>query len=159
MWPDRVLIPGPITYESGALLTALRGLALPINFKNLNQNSDAAVNAKMTTIIALPDLLFRPAKNSKKKSFVMSFTQLRRKGKNENGRLACPENVSIKDPVKWHSGPSCSKLTMSLVNISLNFLKLISQICQYFLLKKCEKLLQCKSVSQFFDQKYMCIWL
>ena len=29
---------------------------------------------------------------------------------------------------------------MSLVNVSLNFQKLISQIGQYFLLKKCEKL-------------------
>ena len=30
----------------------------------------------------------------------------------------------------------CSKLTTSLVNVSLNFQKLISQICQDFLLKK-----------------------
>ena len=30
----------------------------------------------------------------------------------------------------------CSKLTMSLVNVSLNFQTLILQICQYFLLKK-----------------------
>ena len=36
------------------------------------------------------------------------------------------------------SGPGCSKLTTSLVNVSLNFQKLISQICQYFLSKKCE---------------------
>ena len=35
------------------------------------------------------------------------------------------------------SGPGCSKLTMSLVNVSLNFQKLFSQICQYFLLKRC----------------------
>ena len=42
------------------------------------------------------------------------------------------------------SGPGCSKLTTSLVNVSLKFQTLISQICQYFLLKKCEKLLQCK---------------
>ena len=28
MWPDRVLNPGPLTYESGALLTALRGPAV-----------------------------------------------------------------------------------------------------------------------------------
>ena len=28
-------------------------------------------------------------------------------------------------------GPDCSKLTTSLVNVSLNFQKLISQICQY----------------------------
>ena len=27
MWPVRVLNPGPLTYESGALLTALRGPA------------------------------------------------------------------------------------------------------------------------------------
>ena len=48
-------------------------------------------------------------------------------------------------------GPGCSKLTTSLVNVSLNFQKLISQICHYFLLKKCEKLLQCN--------KKMCILL
>ena len=27
MWPDRVSYPGPLTYESGALPTVLRGLA------------------------------------------------------------------------------------------------------------------------------------
>ena len=27
MWPDRVANPGPLTYKSGALLTALRGPA------------------------------------------------------------------------------------------------------------------------------------
>ena len=47
-------------------------------------------------------------------------------------------------------GPGCSKLTTSLVNFSLNFQKLISQICQYFLLKKCEEFLQ---FSHFFQQK------
>ena len=26
MWPDRVSNPGPLTYESGALPTALRGV-------------------------------------------------------------------------------------------------------------------------------------
>ena len=31
------------------------------------------------------------------------------------------------------AGPGCSKLTTLLVNVSLNFQKLISQICQYFL--------------------------
>ena len=34
-----------------------------------------------------------------------------------------------------------SKLTTSLVNVSLKFQMLISEICQYFLVKKCEKLL------------------
>ena len=37
-------------------------------------------------------------------------------------------------------GPGCSKLTVSLVNVSLEFQMLISEICQYFLSKKCEKL-------------------
>ena len=32
-------------------------------------------------------------------------------------------------------GSGCSKLTTSLVNVSLNFQKLISQICQYFCCK------------------------
>ena len=36
------------------------------------------------------------------------------------------------------SGPSCSKLTTSLVNVSLKFQTLILQIHCYFLLKKCE---------------------
>ena len=45
-------------------------------------------------------------------------------------------------------GLSCSKLTTSLVNLSLNFQTLICNICQYFLLKKCEKL-----ASLIFQQK------
>ena len=57
------------------------------------------------------------------------------------------------------SGSGCSKLTTLLVNISLKFQTLISEICQYFLLKKCEKLLHCKSFSHFFNKKYQCIWL
>ena len=57
------------------------------------------------------------------------------------------------------SGPGCSKLTTSLVNVSLKFQTLISNVRQYFLLKKCEKLLQCKSFSHFFSKKYQCIWL
>ena len=30
MWPDRISNPGPLTYESGALPTALRGPAILI---------------------------------------------------------------------------------------------------------------------------------
>ena len=52
-------------------------------------------------------------------------------------------------------GPGCSKLTTSLVNVSLKFQTLISEICQYFLLKKCEKLLQCKGFSKFFNKNIM----
>ena len=36
----------------------------------------------------------------------------------------------------YTSGPGCSKLTMSFVNVFLKFQTLISEICQYFLLKK-----------------------
>ena len=36
------------------------------------------------------------------------------------------------------TGPSCSKLTMSLVNDSLKFTSSDTQICWNFLLKKCE---------------------
>ena len=56
------------------------------------------------------------------------------------------------------SGPGCSKLTRSLVNVSLKFQTIISNIRQDFLLKKCEKLLHCKSFSHFFSKKYQCIW-
>ena len=47
------------------------------------------------------------------------------------------------------TGPGCSKLTISLVNILLKFPSLMSNICQYFVFKKCEKLLQCRSFSHF----------
>ena len=54
-------------------------------------------------------------------------------------------------------GPSCSKLTTSLVNVSLKFQTLILQIHCYFLLKKCENPLYCKGLVQriltFFQQK------
>ena len=46
-------------------------------------------------------------------------------------------------------GPGCSKLTTLLATVSLKFGTLISEICQYILLKKCEKLLQCKTFSHF----------
>ena len=46
----------------------------------------------------------------------------------------------------------CSKLTTSLVNVSLTFQTLISENRQYFLLKKYEKLFQCKSFSHFFNK-------
>ena len=60
--------------------------------------------------------------------------------------------VRVKTP-----GPGCSNLTTSLVNVSLKFQTLISHICHYFFAtifcwKKCEKLLQCKSFSHFFNK-------
>ena len=57
------------------------------------------------------------------------------------------------------SVPGCSKLTTSLVNFSLKFPTFISEICQYFLLKKYEKLLHCKSFYRFCNKKYTSICL
>ena len=58
----------------------------------------------------------------------------------ENDRVDFPEiRIYMVDPM-WNyvdhggnrSGPSCSKLMTSLVNVSLKFQTLISDICQYF---------------------------
>ena len=51
------------------------------------------------------------------------------------------------------SGPAGSKLLMSLVNVLLNFQTSISRICQYFLLKKCEKAFELQKLLSFFQQK------
>ena len=47
------------------------------------------------------------------------------------------------------SGPGCSNLSTLSVKVLLKFQMVISEICQYFLLKKCEKLLQCKNFFHF----------
>ena len=61
--------------------------------------------------------------------------------------------VCLKLPPALQSGPSCSKLTMSLVNASLKFKMAILQIHCLFLLKKCENPLYCKGFSHFFNKK------
>ena len=48
-------------------------------------------------------------------------------------RVKHPSNQYFSHVEILPPGPGCSKLTMLLVNVSLNFQKLISQICQYFL--------------------------
>ena len=76
--------------------------------------------------------------------------------KTENVKSIYMQHISPKysdiDTEDLGSGPGCSKLTMSLVKVFLKFQTLISQICQFFLLKKYEKLLQCKSFSHFFNK-------
>ena len=77
---------------------------------------------------------------------------------NETGLIeACYKSEQQTALIYYMSGSSCSKLTMSLVNVSLKFQTLTFQICQSFLLKKCEKLLQCKSSSHFFKKKSVCL--
>ena len=53
------------------------------------------------------------------------------------------------------TGAGCSKLTTSLVNVSLKFKTLILQIHCYSLLEKCENVLQCKRFSHVFQQKIL----
>ena len=55
--------------------------------------------------------------------------------------------------LELNPGASCSKLTTSLVNVSLKFQTLILQIHCHFLLKKCENPLHCKGFSHFFKKK------
>ena len=51
-------------------------------------------------------------------------------------------------------GPGfCLKLTTLLVNIALKFQMLLSEIRQYFFMKKCKEPLHCKSFSYFFSTK------
>ena len=58
----------------------------------------------------------------------------------------------------WCPGPGCSKLTTSLVNVSLKFQTLIAKIYQYFLLKTSEKLLQCKKLLSFLSTKHFSVF-
>ena len=60
--------------------------------------------------------------------------------KSENLAIVGSTWIKISSLPFSSSGLGCSKLTTSLVNVSLKFQMLISQLCQYFLLKKCEKL-------------------
>ena len=57
------------------------------------------------------------------------------------------------DPVwfKMKSRLGCSKLT-TLVKVSLKFQTSVSEKCHYFLLKKYEMILHCKSFSHFFNE-------
>ena len=48
--------------------------------------------------------------------------------------------------------------TNDIFKVLLKFQTLISEICQYFLLKVCEKLLHCKSFSHFFSTKNFSIF-
>ena len=66
-------------------------------------------------------------------------------------RVYCfPSRVDPVVKVLYSPGPGCSKLKTSLVNVSLNFQKLISQICQYFFV---EKMGGVQKLLSFFKQK------
>ena len=63
--------------------------------------------------------------------------------------LSCTAMFSFYIVFLSYSGPGCSKLTASLVNISLKFKKLISEIHQYFFEKLSEDF-----ALFFFNKKY-----
>ena len=72
-----------------------------------------------------------------------------------HGPFFCCGLLSFFWHVQWrlpHTETEKAEQT-SLVNVSLKFQMLISELRQYFWLKKCEKLLHCKSFSHFFQQK------
>ena len=54
---------------------------------------------------------------------------------------------------RWTSGPGCSKLTTSLVNVSLNLQTLISQICQFFFVEKMWEAFAMQKLLSFFSTK------
>ena len=60
MWPDRVSNPGPLTYESGALPTALRGPA-----KRVEACFAASLFTftQLRSLFGIGDLLARHARN------------------------------------------------------------------------------------------------
>ena len=51
MWPDRVSNPGPLTYESDALPTALRG---PAVFKAIERSMNSTEDYVMTAKSSFP---------------------------------------------------------------------------------------------------------
>ena len=58
------------------------------------------------------------------------------------------------------AGPGWSKLTTSLVNVSLNFQKLISQLCQYFFFflnvrSFCTLIFSTKNIGIFIPRAFM----
>ena len=81
-------------------------------------------------------------KNSSKKFFLKICTVILQFGRIVHAQTRLCTDACKSEHSHFTSGPGCSKLTRSLVNISLNFQTLISQICQYFSSKIIEKLLQ-----------------
>ena len=53
MWPDRVSNPGPLTYESGAILTALRG---PANKTSVKFQGDTLIFGDFIQVFYLPQI-------------------------------------------------------------------------------------------------------
>ena len=87
----------------------------------------------------------------------LSCSLLARKNKCSLSDLQKKKTRCLSDSLR--AEPGCSKLTTSLVNVSIKLQTLISEIQQHFLLKKCEKFLHYKNFSHFFQQKQMSVYL
>ena len=61
--------------------------------------------------------------------------------------------LSLLQLLIWSTGPSCSKLKTSLVNVSLKFQTFISEIILYFWLKKMSEAFAMQKPLSFFQQK------
>ena len=70
---------------------------------------------------------------------------------------SCSFQWILMKPSRYCSGPGCSKLTMSLVNVSLKFQMLISNIRQYFLLKNVRSFCSAKA-SLIFSTKNISVF-
>ena len=101
MWPDRVSNPGPLTYESGALPTALRSPAFSNDLDKLNFTFKAPKT--QTTIITAP----KCQKNVSSKLYHIIRTQ-RLKANSEN-----PDEVAHNEPP--HLGFHCFKFNYFFV--------------------------------------------
>ena len=117
---------------------------IPINM--LANKVEAGYRKKTFTFI-LPDILSRTGN-------WLTFKTCRFLHNSAHQKLWENMNITCLNCTAYivQSGPGCSQLMMPLVNILLKFQMLIFEIFQYFLLKKCEKLLHCKSFSHFFNK-------
>ena len=79
MWPDQVSNPGPLTYESGALPTALRGPAsIRKHIADTNVVNDVIISCSEGTFLLVPwpiSFLFFLLYELKNKSFFKQSNQ------------------------------------------------------------------------------------
>ena len=62
MWPDPVSNPGPLTYESGALLTAVRGTTRAVQYQAKSSTSTLFITSVKNKVGSLPFLACEFAK-------------------------------------------------------------------------------------------------
>ena len=72
----------------------------------------------------------------------------------------CNSSGQVRDIRRCNSpGPGCSKLTMSLVNVSLKFVTFLSEIRQYVFVEKMSEVFAVQKLLTVFQHMYQCVWL